>query len=329
VLLIDTFEELGELIPFLTDEFLPGLDAGCRVVVAGRQGPRQLSTHLHGWARLIRPLQLGCFSCVETEAYLDQRGITAARLREQLPRATGGHPLALSMACDLVVQSGIRDLGGAPAWHLVLRSLLEMLLRDVPDPLLRELLEAAAVVRQFDETTLEALTGRSGISAAFDQLCQLTIVRPGQHGLLLHDEVRRILADDLRWRRPEHYRELRLRALAHYRTRMQIALPQEREWLLAERLYLWEHAWVQTMLFGQDEASEVWVEPGTNEDEQAALEIEAAWHQRVMPALGIVKYESDPEYSFGAHMADIANLLDLRGRRLAIARDQEGRPLRP
>jgi hypothetical protein len=32
--------------------------------------------------------------------------------------------------------------------------------------------------------------------------------------------VRRILAQDLRWRHPERYRQLRLRALAHYRSRV-------------------------------------------------------------------------------------------------------------
>src|ERR687884_2147069 len=49
---------------------------------------------------------------------------------------------------------------------------------------------------------------------------------------LLHKCLRRILADDLRWRQPERYTALRQRALAYYRERMRRAPAAEREWLL-------------------------------------------------------------------------------------------------
>ena len=46
------------------------------------------------------------------------------------------------------------DFAADPEWHLVTRSLVERLLRDIPDPGLRAALEACAVVRHFDEAAM-------------------------------------------------------------------------------------------------------------------------------------------------------------------------------
>jgi hypothetical protein len=108
---------------------------------------------------------------------------------------------------------------------------------------------------------------------------------------------------------------------------MRRADPSEREWLLTQRLYLWEHAFVQKMLFGQDDPGEAWVEPGTVEDEHEALEIEMIWHTQLLPALGIADYEQHPNHDPAVHEADMARLLSLPGRRLAMARDEEGQAL--
>ena len=64
------------------------------------------------------------------------------------------------------------------------------------DSTLRRLLEAAATIRQFDEPTLAAVAGEEDVSGGFAQLCRLSVVRPGDHGLMLHDDARRILAGD-------------------------------------------------------------------------------------------------------------------------------------
>jgi hypothetical protein len=226
-----------------------------------------------------------------------------------------------------VLHTGIRNFTASPERHLLIRSLAEQLLRTITDPHLRELIEASAIVEQFDQATLEAIIGRPASAAAFEQVCRLSVVRPVAHGLMLHDEVRRILADDLRWRNREQYQAWRQRAAEHFRDRMRSARAEDREWLLTQRLYLWGHAFVQKMLFGQDDPGEVWVEPGTAEDERQVLQIEMIWHTQLMPGLGIVHYEQDPEHDTAAHEADMARLLALPGRRLAVARDEEGQAL--
>jgi len=63
--------------------------------------------------------------------------VTDPHLVEQLVQATGGHPLALSLAADIVRQLGVRELAAAPTWHLITHSVVEQLLRDIVDPRLR------------------------------------------------------------------------------------------------------------------------------------------------------------------------------------------------
>jgi hypothetical protein len=327
VVLLDTSEEAGDLQRLVAEELLPRLDTRVRVVIAGRV---RLS---HGWRAerpgrvAIRSIALGGLRPEASRDYLQRRGLADSRLIEQILAGVGGHPLALSLAADLVLHTGIRNFTASPERHLLIRSLAEQLLRTITDPHLRELIEASAIVEQFDQATLEAIIGRPASAAAFEQLCRLSVVRPVTHGLTLHDEVRRILADDLRWRNREQYQSWRQRAAEHFRDRMRSAGAEDREWLLTQRLYLWGHAFVQRMLFGQDDPGEVWVEPGTAEDERDALDIEMIWHTQVLPPLGIVHYELDPEHDTAAHEADIARLLALPGRRLAIARDEHGQAL--
>src|SRR5207237_2288821 len=167
---------------------------------------------------LIHPLRRTGLAPAECRAYLARRGLHAPTLVEQIVQATAGHPLALALAADLALQVRADDFAAVPEWHLVTRSLVEVLLRDLPDPGLRAVLEACAVVRHCDEATLAAVTGQEEVGEAFAQLCQLSVVRPTEHGLL-HESLRRILADDLRWRQPERYTTLRQRALAYYRER--------------------------------------------------------------------------------------------------------------
>src|SRR3954465_11219425 len=255
LLLVDAFEELEELTRWLQEEFLPNLDTEVRVVVAGRF---PLGPAWSDWQKIIRSIALRGLSGHAVKEDLERRGGVGRGLVQQVQSATGGLPLAVTLAADMVQQLGVKRVEAAPEWRLAVRSLVERLLTEVPDPDLREVLEAGSVVRQFDEATLAATLGRDEISVAFDRLCRLSVVRPSEHGLMLHDDLRRMLAEDLRWRKPERFRDLRLAALpalsppvllAPRPPRGPRAAPPpagERSWLVAERLYLWGNEVVQS-----------------------------------------------------------------------------------
>ena len=77
---------------------------------------------------------------------------------------------------------------------------------------------------------------------------------------MLHEDVRRRLTEDLAWRHSDRYAALRARALAYYRERVRSAPPDEREWLVADRFYLWGNALIQELFFSSDEPGQVWVD---------------------------------------------------------------------
>jgi hypothetical protein len=91
LLLVDTFEELEDLTPFLQRELLPKLDTGVRVVIAGRY---PLGRAWAPWQKLIRPLAVRRLTREESEALLARRGIGDPGLVEEIIGAAGGLPLA-------------------------------------------------------------------------------------------------------------------------------------------------------------------------------------------------------------------------------------------
>ena len=316
VVLIDTFELLVDLTRVLQRDVLPRLGTGVRLVIAGRH---PLGLAWGPWRQLVREFSLGGLSAAEVRQYLVRRGIHGTRVLDQAVAAAGGLPLAQSLIADLVLQRRVHDLAKAPEWHRLVRSLVEQLLEDVRDPVLRDLLEAGAVVRQFDEATLVELTDRDDIGSAFAQLCQLSIVRPGGHGLMLHDDVRHILAQDLRWRQPQRYTTLRLRALEVYRQRMRDAGPSEREWLVGERLALWENAFIQRMLFTDTEVGRVWLDWGQSEDVPELLRLWREWIDTWLAQQMSLHFDSDLDTE------GMTALLSYPGTRIRIARDADNR----
>jgi hypothetical protein len=249
-----------------------------------------------------------------------RRGLNEPQLIEQVVAAAGDNPLALSLAADLALQFGVRDFASVPEWRLVVHWLVERLLAEVNDPSLRNLLEACIAVRQFDETTLAAVSGQDNITSAFEQLCQLSIVSPAEHGLMLHDDVRRRLAEDLAWRHPDRYETLRTRALAYYRERVRSASPQEREWLVADRFFLWGNALIQELFFSSDEPGQVWVERGRQGFHADIRDLYAVKAARFPPDVVVDRLETpDADDRF------LDSVLAYAGTRLRVARDRDGR----
>jgi len=318
VLLLDTFEEMGELYHYLETEFLPRLDAGVRVVIAGRLPLSRAWSADSPWQRIVHQLPLEALTPEQAREYLRRRGLKDPSLVEQIAQSATGNPLALSLSADMALQLGTRNFPGSHERHMMIRSLVERLLREVDDPLLREMLEACAIVRQFDEPTLAAISGQAEVGPILAKVCQLSAVRAAEHGLMLHDDVRRAILEDLRWRNPERHRELRLRALAYYRERMRSTPPQERPWLLGEHLFLWENAFAQAALFGYDEAEPVLVETARLEDTPAVLGAwEACERAFTRDVLGL-------EGPMPGRRAFLEALFRYRGTRTRIARDNEG-----
>ncbi len=275
VLLIDTYEEIGAHDRWFRESFLSHLDSSVRIVLAGRYPVDRLWMAFGGWTQLVRSLPIGPLSEADAREYLRRRGIVDAALSAQLWSFTRGHPLTLCLATDLAQRLGLREFSATPERYLVLQTLSRQILAEVEDRQFRELLEAASMVRQFDEAMLAALVGKDQLGDTFEQLCRLSIVRPTAHGLAVHDVVRRALTNELRWRNPQRYAELRSRALAFYSSRFRSASTDDRHWLVADWLSFSTRALIQHLMFEEIEPGEIIVEPAASGDADAIRRIRA------------------------------------------------------
>ena len=314
ILMLDTFEELGPLTGYLQHELLPPLDESVGVVLSGRH---PLGSAWREWLPLIQRVELESFHPEQAREYIERRGVEPGIAEDILPLA-GGHPLALSLAADMAVDLGLRTFTRAREWRRTVQQLLDDMLRDLRDPLLRQLLEAAAVVRQFSEETLTAIVDGSDVRAAFEELCRLSIVKPGDRGLVLHDDVRRILIEDLKNRRPEHLLELRRRARHRFRDLVSRGSRRDNDWLIEEHLWLIESSVLQDHYFLDPGA--VWTEPGAARDLPDLLEIHAGFYEHVA-ALPVRPPPEERSAEF------VRAVLEMPGTEFPIARDSGGAAL--
>lgn len=316
LVILDTFEALGEMTAILQEQFLARLDTGVRLVISGRHpliGPEWTA-----WGSVIRPMPLEALMDDEAREYLSRRGVQDPVLVEQLLGATRGLALGLVLGADLATQFSERHFEPAE-WPLVVRRLVETLLRDIKEPDLRQVLEAAAVLHQFDQQALGTVSGRDDIGVAFEKLCRLSVVRPAEHGLMLHDEVRRFLRQDLRWRHPERDAELRERTMDYLRSRI-ASNDRDRPWLMRE----WFAMNFEAVGQPAEDYFSAGEEPGAISvqrhlpDAQIVLDILSAYRPQVPGPMA-----APPPEEIDEHV--VRGLLDYDGTEWRLARDREGR----
>ncbi len=302
VIIIDTFEKLAPLEPWLRDFFLPELPGETLVVVSSQQPPSPAWLADPGWQSLIRLLPLRNFSPEESRAYLAHRQVHA----DQHPAIldfTHGHPLALSLVADVLTQrQDSRQSFKPEAAPDIIRILLEQLVQKVPGPAHRAALEACALVHLTTEAVLAAMlalpdpstvsTGE-GVHELFDWLRGLSCIELGPQGLFPHDLAREALAADLRWRNPDWYAELHRRARAYYAQRLAQTRGREQQTILMEYIFLHRDNPVVRPFFIQLQAQ--WAELGGLITDMAR---EADWPRLVAM---IVEHEGEESARLARH----------------------------
>jgi len=105
VLLLDSYERLGALEPWLLGQFMPGLPANVLLVVASRrpQSPR-LSVD-PAWSSLSRNWRLKPWPEVDAQRFLELREV-ANTAQRAIMNVVGGYPLGLAFAAEIVKRAG-------------------------------------------------------------------------------------------------------------------------------------------------------------------------------------------------------------------------------
>ena len=218
VLLIDTYELLAALDPWLRDEFLPGLPDNILFVFAGRDPPALAWRHDLGWQELTAGIELDNLPEADALAYLARRQVPETQHAAAL-RFTRGYPLALSLLAEIFVQQPATSFSGQ-APRDVVGVLLERFVREVPSERARAALAACAIVRTLTEPLLAALLEVEDTMAEFDWLRGLSFIYAGPRGIFPHDLAREALEADLKWRDAEAFGGFHRRAHEYYVLRM-------------------------------------------------------------------------------------------------------------
>lgn len=248
VLLLDTYEAAAGLDAWVRDDFLPGLGEQALVVIAGREPPDSAWLADPGWRELLRVVSLRNLAPDDSRALLRAEGV-AEPVHERALQLTHGHPLALSLLVDVLLQHDDRangellDLRDAPD---AVRALLERFVEGVPDTRHRAALEVCAHARVTTEDLLRAALGEGegegeghdDASALFAWLRTLSIVEEGREGVFPHDVARDVLDLDLRWRDRARYARMHGQVRRHIVARIRATTGREQQRASADLHFL-------------------------------------------------------------------------------------------
>ncbi len=303
VLVLDGYEVLRPLDPWLRETFVPSLGDNVRLLLAGREPP------LTGWSGvmggLFRSLTLANLPRRDADVFLGLAGLAGADA-DRINRLAHGHPLSLQLAASAVLASPEVDREASTVGAMV-EALTELYLARLDDPT-RQALDAAAVVRRPTLSLLEAMLPEAAPQDVFERLRSLPFVDVGQDGLILHDTVREIVAAFLRSSDPDRSRRYRIAAWRQLRDEVARAPSHEMWRYTADLLYILENPMIREAFFPttphdyfvdaarpNDGAA---IEAMTRTEEPASAEIVSAWWRRLPRAFRMVRDQSGAAVGF-------------------------------
>jgi len=220
--LLDTYEEAGKLDTWVRQHLLPVVPDRTRIVVFGRN---QLAKQNFDWsdhddAILSYPLpELGED---DAKSYLRHYGLTDAAALDKVYRFTGGYPLVLVLVRKLAKEAG--------GWHAVgefdhiadrdkvAGQLLDRILREEQVHAVREVIEKCAIASWINPEVIRHLLDVTKEEARrlYTLVEVHSFVSRHPEGVRLHDKIRELLIDRLRFTSETDYQRLRQRLLAYH-----------------------------------------------------------------------------------------------------------------
>ncbi|ULL14985.1 LuxR family transcriptional regulator [Paenibacillus sp. H1-7] len=286
VLAIDTFEEMQDMENWLRDRLIPMLPERLLLLTASRFPLRGGWLWSPVWRERICQLPLKQLDRDECIKYLDFCGITDDFQIEQIWRRTNGHPLAISLAAAFNFSESTVPIKGGDLF----KQLAALWLQEIPDRELNRFVEAASVLRVFDQERLSSVLEEEVPTDLFDRLIELSFVRRTERGWQLHDLMRKSMNNRLKERRPKRHLELTKRCIEYYAKAIIESKDRSAiEWEVGELLHYADIDVLRALTFG-DDLSHYW-EAVTETTLRDALAY-AKWREtNTQPVSG---YEIDP-----------------------------------
>ncbi len=204
LLLIDSFDAMGDARGWVREKLLPALPAQVRIVVAGRNAPDTVWTAHPLWSEAMRCIQLNSLSREEASLLLEVYAVDKAA-HDAIHGLSHGHPLAL-----VLLAAEMRKHGRIPSslGRDAVTELVKRCVSGAPTSLHRRALEVSARARSTTVAVLADVVDPLQAPILFNWLSEQCYMNAGTRGLSPHDLVRDIVDDNLRWRDPEASREL-------------------------------------------------------------------------------------------------------------------------
>ncbi|SDX39653.1 LuxR C-terminal-related transcriptional regulator [Paenibacillus sp. CF384] len=214
ILAFDTFEEIGELEHWMR-EFIAGTDPAVLVIISGRFPLRGEWQSSPAWNQLIERLPIAELNYEDIRSYLKRLD---HELQEEgihyIWSMSKGHPLTLSLLASALHSSRKQQTHFVD--EDVFDQVVDIWLKEVPDSPMRELVEAVAVLRHFNQDLITFALQREVSASQFKALINYSFVQRSGHGWLLHDLLRDAIHRQMRLRAPDYCDRLWKRCIRYY-----------------------------------------------------------------------------------------------------------------
>ncbi len=247
VFALDNYEALRLLDGWLRTEFLPALPASARFIIMGRSLAASHWIAAPGWAEHVLSLRLGPLPEADVAAFLASRGFTEA-VRGRIARFSRGNPLALQL-CTASLAENPDALGGDPELNQVIDFLALSCVNEIADPVLREAIEAASLVRRVTRPVLEAMMPDHSAENILANLRQLSFIESASDGLVFHDAFRLAIESRVAAMDPVRTRKLKLAAWQSMRDQLLVTGVRDTWRHTADLLFLLERPVLREAFF--------------------------------------------------------------------------------
>lgn len=236
LLLLDGYERFGPIDSWVRSEFLPSLDAGIVVVLAGREPPNAAWRTDPGWRSVATVQSLGALSPAESVELLERAGV-GQPVEGRLARLGRGHPLTLALLADAAVagRDVPEDFTDAPD---LVQILVTQVIGEVPSEAHATGLAVFAHAWQTTEDLLRRAVGDAA-PQVWAWLDSRAFVTRGVEGLYPHELVRDALDADLQRRSPDGF--LRIHRIVHEYVMTRLRHPDTVDRQLWAHHKLWMH----------------------------------------------------------------------------------------
>jgi DNA-binding CsgD family transcriptional regulator len=190
VLLVDGYEQLTSVEPWLFERIGSALPEDVLLVMASRSKPPLRLTLDRGWVGLTRIVELKPWTDVEMKRFLDVSEVPEPAQRA-LMDATGGYPLATALAVDVLRDEPAAEFGLEQARAMQAR-LAHVLVTSAHEPVQQLALDVCALAQTTSVELLEhvlrsnALHGSTNAHELYEWLAAQSFVERSASGLRPH-----------------------------------------------------------------------------------------------------------------------------------------------